>query len=184
MASNRPTKETAYLRREFTADERIEMGRELAQAHNRIAAVDDEEKAMKTQIKERRAGIELSIGTLSRKLNDGYEMENIPCTLTWDDPNVGEVTSRDPSGKIVKTRPMTAAERQEELNFDESTSTPAPASVEESAANIAEFFDNTGNAAKVGGEPSAEDLDAVAEDKKAAEATGSDVPNTAAEDSF
>jgi hypothetical protein len=169
MATPRATKETLYLRREFTADERLEMGRDLAQAHNRIAAIDDEEKAMKSQIKDRRAGIDLSIGTISRKLNDGYEMENVSCTLHWDEPNVGEVTYRNPAGEVVKARAMTAAERQMDLPLDESTTELSADQVEErveqSKENANAFFD-------AGPAPSAEDLDAAAEEAKVKEATG------------
>jgi hypothetical protein len=128
MATTRATKETLFLRREFTVDEQLMMSRDLAQAYNRNAAIDDEEKSMKATIKERKTGVELTIGSLSRKLNDGYEMDNVPCTLHWDSPNVGEVTYRDPLGNVVKTRAMNIEERQEELPF------------EESAANINAFF--------------------------------------------
>ena len=144
MATTRLTKETLYLRRDFTADERLEMGRELAQGHNRLAAIDDEEKSMKATVKEKRTGVELMIGSLSRKLNDGYEMENQLCMLTYDQPNVGEVTYTDPSGKVVKTRPMTISERQEELPFYDKVEVIPPAvaeaSAEQSAENIDEFF--------------------------------------------
>ena len=187
MATTRLTKETLYLRRDFTADERLEMGRELAQGHNRLAAIDDEEKSMKATVKEKRTGVELMIGSLSRKLNDGYEMENQLCMLTYDQPNVGEVTYTDPSGKVVKTRPMTISERQEELPFEDKVEVIPPAvaeaSAEASAENIDEFFKpgrpteqpTAETAAPVveepAGIPSAEDLDAVAEEQDAAEAT-------------
>jgi hypothetical protein len=142
MAPTRALRETLFLRRDFTPAERLEMGASLAQAHNRLAAIDDEEKSMKATIKEKKTGVELTIGSLSRKLNDGYEMENQICTLTYDEPNVGEVTYRNPAGVIVKTRAMTIDERQEQLPFDEAGNGPVvvvPA--EQSAANIEEFFD-------------------------------------------
>jgi len=169
MATTRLTKETLYLRRDFTADERLEMGRELAQGHNRLAAIDDEEKSMKATVKEKRTGVELMIGSLSRKLNDGYEMENQLCMLTYDQPNVGEVTYTDPSGKVVKTRPMTISERQEELPFEDKVEVIPPAvaeaSAEASAENIENFFEKSND-------PSAEDLDAVADEQAVAESTG------------
>ena len=163
MATTRATKETLFLRRDFTPDERLEMGRDLAQAHNRVAAIDDEEKSMKATVKEKKTGVELTIGSLSRKLNDGYEMANVTCTLHWDSPNIGEVTYRDPLGNEVKTRAMTIEERQEELPFEESAAninsflgnldvTPEPefddagngpvvvVPPEQSAANVEEFF--------------------------------------------
>lgn len=172
MASNRPTKETIYVRRNFTQEERLEMGTDLAQAHNRMASISEDEATMKAQIKERRTAVEAAVGSISRKINDGFDMANVACELKWDTPNVGEVSYIGPDGSVVKTRAMTFAERQEELNFDESTSTPAPTSVEESAANIAEFFDNTANAETVGGKPSAADLDTVAEEQSIADSTG------------
>ena len=170
MSINRITKESLFLRREFTADERLEMGRDLAQAHNRIAAIADEETSMKAVIKEKKAGVELTIGSLSRKMNDGYEMETVYCELVYDTPNVGEVTYLRPGGAIAKVRAMTVAERQEVLPFDKDGAGPVlvvPA--EQSAANIEEFFEKPG-------EPSAADLDAVAEEQAAAEATA--LPDT------
>ncbi len=165
MSINRITKESLFLRREFTADERLEMGRDLAQAHNRIAAIADEETSMKAVIKEKKAGVELTIGSLSRKLNDGYEMETVYCELVYDTPNIGEVTYLRPGGAVAKVRAMTVAERQEVLPFDKDGAGPVlvvPA--EQSAANIEEFFEKPG-------EPSAADIDAVAEEQAAAEAT-------------
>jgi len=147
MASNRPTKETIYVRRNFTVEERLEMASDLAQAHNRMAAISEDEATMKAQIKERKTAVEQTIGSLSRKLNDGFDMANVPCDLKWDTPNVGEVSYIGPDGKVEKTRAMSIAERQEELNFDESTSVPAEvpdaqaeAVVEQSAVAVDGFF--------------------------------------------
>lgn len=186
MATNRATKETLYLRRDFTADERLDMGRDLAQAHNRLAAIDDEEKSMKATVKEKRTGVELTIGSLSRKLNDGYEMENQVCALVYDEPNVGEVTYKRPDGTVAKVRAMTLAERQEELPFSEAGEGPTvvvPA--EQSAENIEEFFkpgrpteQPTAETAAPIAEPSTEDLDAVAAEKATAEATSGALPDT------
>jgi hypothetical protein len=165
MAPTRALRETLFLRRDFTPAERLEMGASLAQAHNRIAAIADEEASMKAGIKERKASVELTIGGLSRKLNDGYDMENTVCTLHYDLPNVGEVTYRRPDGTAAKVRAMTMEERQEVLLFDDAGTGPtlvmAP---EESAENIEEFFEKPAD-------PSAEDLDAVAEEQAVAEAT-------------
>lgn len=137
MATQRPTKETLYLRRDFTDAERLDMGDQLAQAQNRMDAIEEEEAVMEAQIKDRKANVEQTMGTLFRKLRDRYEMENQVCVLTYDEPNIGEVTFRDPTGKIVKQRAMTISERQEELPFEERTDIIPPA---KSAENIAEFF--------------------------------------------
>ena len=68
-------------------------------------------------------------------------MENIPCDITYDLPNVGEVTYTDPQGVVVKTRAMTLSERQEELPFDDAGNGPTVVvPPEQSAANVEEFF--------------------------------------------
>ena len=141
MATTRATKETLYLRREFTTEQRLQMGSDLAQAHNRMADIEDEEAVMKSQIKERKSGVELTINSLSRNLANGFTMENIPCDITYDLPNVGEVTYTDPQGVVVKTRAMTLSERQEELPFDDAGNGPTVVvPPEQSAANVEEFF--------------------------------------------
>lgn len=186
MASNRPSKETIYVRRNFTQEERLEMGTDLAQAHNRLEAIDAEEAVMKTQIKSSKATVSQRITDLSRKLNDGFDMANVACDLKWDTPNVGEVSYVGPDGRIEKTRAMTAAELQQELNFDESTSVPAEvpeaqaqATVLESAKNAAEFFDTADRA-----QPSAADLDAVAAEQTIADATATQAGEVSSEDNF
>lgn len=137
----RVTKETLYLRHEFTNEEKLEMGTKLAEAHNRIAQITEEESVMKAQIKDRKAGVEASVGTLSRNLSSGFTMENVDCEVVYDLPNVGEVSyKRKDNGEIAKTRAMTAAENQTELEFAkaEAETTTAPAA--ESVVNIETFF--------------------------------------------
>lgn len=137
----RVTKETLYLRHEFTNEEKLEMGTKLAEAHNRIAQITEEESVMKAQIKDRKAGVEASVGTLSRNLSSGFTMHNVDCEVVYDLPNVGEVSyKRKDNGEIAKTRAMTAAENQTELEFAkaEAETTIAPAA--DSVINIENFF--------------------------------------------
>ena len=149
MAPNaRPKTETLYLRRDYTDAERLTMGDDLAQAHNRMAAIEEEEAVMKAQIKDRKAGVEQTIGSLSRKLRDRYEMENVVCTLHWDVPNVNEVTYRRPNGEFAKVRAMVAPEMQKQLPFEEKD---AEAKAEASAANIGDFFDKPIQTVEVAG---------------------------------
>src|ERR1700743_38581 len=109
----RVTKETLYLRHEFTNEERLTMGSDLGAAYNRMAAIEDEEKVMKSQIKERMSQVEATIGILSRNLTNGFTMENVDCSLEWDTPHVGEVSyKRKDNGQIAKTRAMTESENQ------------------------------------------------------------------------
>jgi hypothetical protein len=137
MATTRITKETLYLRHDFTDGERLQMGDDLAQAHNRMASIEEEEAVMKAQIKDRKTSVEQTIGTLYRNLNNRFEMRNIACSIAYDQPNVGEVSYMDPDGAVAKVRPMTEAERQMDLPLDQPI---VVVPLEKSAENIEHFF--------------------------------------------
>lgn len=183
MAITRITKETLYVRREFTTEQRLTMGSELAQAHNRMADIEDEEAVMKSQIKERKSGVELTINSLSRNLANGFTMENVLCALTYDVPNVNEVTYTDSDGAVVKVRPMTVAEQQMELPLEQPIVVVPP---EKSADNIAEFFGKQDATAQDQPEPFAplaEDFFAIPPIQEAPvpfEATSDDLPEVLA----
>jgi hypothetical protein len=169
--ATRITHETIYVRHDFTDAERLQMGSELAEAHTHLSTVEDEFKNVKAQFAERLSGVNTRIGSLSRQLAGGFEMRNVRCELQWDTPNVGEVSYRDPEGFIAKVRAMAPSEHQMELELAEAEGVPIPpaqeiASVEKSAAAMSEFFDTADKA-----QPSADDLDAVAQEEAAKEAT-------------
>lgn len=129
--SNRPTKSSEYIRHTFTPDERLKMGDELAQAFNRMADIETEESVLKAQIKERKSQVEQTISKYSRELSNGFTMMTVECRLEWDQPNVNEVSYvRVDTGEVVKTRPFTESERQQELPMD----------ADQSEQNVAEFF--------------------------------------------
>ncbi len=139
MANTRPTKETNFLRYEFTQEERLKMGEDLAQAHNRVEEIDEKEASMKAQIKEKRSGLEATIGMLSRNLANGFVMRNIECKVYYDDPHVGEVSAyRTDTGELVKTRAMTDSERQMDLPL--ATAEQVQESTDASAKAAGEFF--------------------------------------------
>jgi hypothetical protein len=137
--ATRIAKETNFLRYEFTQDERLKMGDDLAQAHNRVEEIDEEEASMKAQVKQSRSSVEATIGTLSRNLANGFVMRNIECKLSYDDPNPGEVTSyRTDNGESVKTRPMTEQERQMDLPLENAEQVEVSVSL--SGAAVDTFF--------------------------------------------
>jgi hypothetical protein len=149
-------KETLYLRHDFSDAERLEMGTNLAQAHNRLAQIDEEEQVIKAQIKDKKATVEQTIGSLARNLSTGWEMQNVICSAKWDDPHVGEVTYYDPDGKAVKTRAMSEQERQLDLPLEEpATEAAVEASVAKSAEAVDDFF----------GKPDGEEPDGEADER-------------------
>ena len=139
MANTRPTKESNFLRYEFTQEERLKMGDDLAQAHNRVEEINEEEASMKAQIKQSRSGVEATIGMLSRNLANGFVMRNIECVIKYDDPNIGEVSIyRTDTGELVKTRAMNDQERQLDLPLD--TQEQVQASTDASKKAAVDFF--------------------------------------------
>ena len=176
------TKEsTEYIRQEFTPDERLKMGAELAQCHNRIADIEDEEAVVKSQIKERKTQVEQTISSLSRKLAAGFDMINVKCKLVYDQPQVNEVSYvRIDTGAVVKVRAMNSDEMQEELPLTDAEGkvevippAVAEASAEKSAENIASFFEAGKQMAETA--PQDEFVDEVGplpEEQQVADATG------------
>jgi len=178
-------KSTEYVRHTYTPEECLKMGQDLAGAHNRLAAIDDEEAVVKSKFKERKATVEQSINSLSRDLSNGWTMQNVECKLSYGEPNPLEVTYRRiDTSEVVKVRAMNSDEMQEELPLTDREGevvvippAEAEANTEKSAEAIGEFFGPQETTATdqpepiADGEPSAADLDAVAEEASAAEET-------------
>jgi len=138
----RPMIEAVSMRYEFTKEERGDLGAELAQVYQERAKLDEDRKSMAAQLKEREAGMENRIGTLSRQITAGHEMRTYDCTLRWDSPNVGEVSYYNSvTGEFVKARPMTVAERQLDLPLQ---------TEEQTKQNVVSFFKKGGEVVEGG----------------------------------
>lgn len=141
MPATRPTEAIETLRCNFTDEEKLTMGRELAEAHNSLAELDEDEKVLKAQMKEKRAIKEAKVNCLARELASGFTMRPVKCRLVYDDPNANEVsTYRTDNEELVKTRAFTLTERQADLPLAGDVVVVAPVEGAESEANIAEFF--------------------------------------------
>lgn len=137
--------ETVSTRYEFTDKERGDLGKELADIYQHKLTLEEEEKAVKDQFKERKSQLELKSGALSRQITAGFEMRQVDCTLSYDSPNVGEVTYyRKDTGAVLKTRAMTLTERQMDLPLTTeappATDEAVEASVERSEEAVKDFF--------------------------------------------
>jgi len=163
--AKRLTKETLYLRHNFTHEERLKMGDELAAAYNRQEDIDAEEAVVKSQFKERRASVEQAIGQLSRNLANQFEMRNVECAIEYDVPNPNELTYRRvDNGEVAKVRPLTEAERQAELPLVDDVPT---LSAEESMQNATTFFGKGGEVEAVSPEDLAAEIPVPDPDKPA-----------------
>jgi len=137
----RITTEVLNLRHTFTTEERLALGDELAACRQNETEIAEEMKSSAAGFAERKAKLAATVGSLSRKISDGFDMQNVSCSLKYDDPNVGEVTYYDPEGKAVKTRAMTINERQLDLPLEQpKTQDEVDESIAKSAANVEGFF--------------------------------------------
>ena len=156
----RITTEVLNLRHTFTTEERLALGDELAQCRQNETEIAEEMKSSAAGFNERKAKLAATVGSLSRKISDGFDMQNITCTLKYDDPNVGEVSFYD-GDKLVKTRPMTLTERQMDLPLEQpKTQDEVDESIAKSAANVEGFFPDRAEAGAE--EPAGEESTEVA----------------------
>ncbi len=157
----RITSEVLNLRHTFTTEERLALGDELAACRQNETEIAEEMKSSAAGFNERKAKLAATVGSLSRKISDGFDMQNVSCILKYDTPNVGEVSYYD-GDNLVKTRAMTISERQLDLPLEQpKTQDEVDASIAKSAANVEEFFpDKKDGEEVVAEEPAAESTDA------------------------
>lgn len=165
----RTARTVEYIRHNFSQEETIALGAQLAESYEKIDSIENEEAVIKAQIKERKAQIQQDIGKLSRNITSGFEMQNVPCKWVYDSPNVGEVQYvRDDTGEVVKTRAMTHAELQQEIPFDEPVAVN-PQTTEETEEAVEEFFAGEETSATITAE-TVEAIDALMVDAEPEEA--------------
>lgn len=105
-----------YLRYEFTMEEVLDKGKELARKINEVPEAQSRKKAIITQVKEQEERAEPDIATLSRQVSNGYEYRHIECKILYHTPNAGMCTLvRLDTGEEVWQRAMTTEEHQEVL---------------------------------------------------------------------
>lgn len=66
---------------EFNDTEKQRMGEELALKYKDKATINDEKQSDMSQFKDRLDRVELNINSLSRNINDGYELRDFECTV-------------------------------------------------------------------------------------------------------
>lgn len=69
---------------EFSNTEKQSMGQELALKYKDKQAINDEKQSAVSAFKDRLDRVELNINTLSRNINDGYELRDFECTVEKD----------------------------------------------------------------------------------------------------
>lgn len=112
-----------HLRCNLTDDEKLDAGRELAEATNTLTELENDKKRVNDDFKSKVSAAEAEVGVLSNKLRSGYEFRNVECDVVFDDPEPGKKTiyrndvliNDTPVPVKVETQDMTEAEKQLQL---------------------------------------------------------------------
>jgi hypothetical protein len=116
------------LRVSFTDAQILELGRNLAEAHNENAQIESDFQRIKDEFKSKLSAVDALKVDLANKVSSGYEMKSVLCLWLMDSPTPGKKTlvridqewSNPPSSKSVKDNTvevadMTEAEKTPEL---------------------------------------------------------------------
>jgi hypothetical protein len=111
-----PKKISLQLRVLFTKEEMLEKGRQIAEAHQEAAQIENEFATVKTQFKARSERVTSKISELSSNITSGFEYRSVTCEVRLDDPKPGiKTTVRLDTSETVSVDQMTPAELQKEL---------------------------------------------------------------------
>jgi hypothetical protein len=101
----------------FTGKELQELGAKLAEVHNDLIKILEEEAAAKAGFQSRKKESELSIKDLARKIRDGYDMRYENCEVEYEKAkSLIHFWLERPNGREkVKSRPMTESEKQKAI---------------------------------------------------------------------
>ena len=106
---------TRYVRHEFSDQEKLDLSEKIVRA---VSDISEAQRALKTfqmQIKGRKQEAEAVISSCASKLNEGYEMKNVPCLMVKD-YEAGLISYESvETGEVMEERDMTPEERQMEL---------------------------------------------------------------------
>lgn len=106
-----------FLKHDFTQDEILEKGTELARINAEKNGIENEKKAVTSSFKAKIDAKDAEIQELSNHINNGFEHRYVQCRVQYNDPNTGYKTIvRLDTGEIVRKESMTAEELQ--LKFE------------------------------------------------------------------
>lgn len=119
IKQERKVTEKRYLRYDFSTEEITQKGRDLAQVTRECSALEDDAKRVSGDFKARILAKEAERGVLSGNITSGYEMRNVPCTVTLNKPKNGKKSIvRDDLKVPVAIEDMTQNEMQETLDLE------------------------------------------------------------------
>lgn len=118
MATHRPHEELP-LERPFDTPKRIEKGNTLAEITKKIEALRAKAKAAAKAAKEEIEAAEDAASALARELRTGKHV--VPVLCEWRMHKSDWLLIASDTGDVVRSEPVTEADRQESLGFEEAS---------------------------------------------------------------
>lgn len=111
---------TQKLRCVLSNEQKIDAGKELAEATNELKELEDDKAQIVSDFKAKITAIEARVGVLSNKLRSGYEFQDVPCELRFDTPEAGQKQIvRLDTKEVVSNGVMSEEEKQRNLALEE-----------------------------------------------------------------
>lgn len=105
-----------HLRYNYNNVEKLVFADKMAEAQKQIGYIEDEKKRANTQFKSRLEMATAERDEMMDRIQTGYEVREVSCTVTANYPEAGVKTvRRSDNGEIVKVEAMTDGERQMSL---------------------------------------------------------------------
>lgn len=116
LNDNKKYETSRLLRVIYTDEEKLELGKQLAEAHNDSAQVESDLDRVKADFKAKQSVLDEKIGSLSRGISTGYQMKDTKCKWEMDKPKANWKTLRRlDTEEVVETVEMTTADKQSEI---------------------------------------------------------------------
>jgi anti-sigma28 factor (negative regulator of flagellin synthesis) len=110
------TETTRQLRVNLNDQERIELGRQLAQSSQRLETIAEDKKAANAQFKADQSAAEAKVASLSQQIANGYRLDTVKCVWLLDTPEVGKKQLvRMDTKESIETLTMIDADKQQNL---------------------------------------------------------------------
>lgn len=108
-------KEKKELKVILTTEERLEIGQNIARESTQMASEEETKTEVVSEFKARIESHKAKIAELSRTLMNGYQFREVECRREFDFKKGIVAIIREDTGELVKERPITEQERQDNL---------------------------------------------------------------------
>jgi hypothetical protein len=109
---------TQFVKHTFTEEEKRQIAQDMAQKVSELAQLEDQKKAVASQIKSEIDKKQAEVNISATHLNTGYEMRSVKCEVERDYKRRIVRYIRTDNGQLGREVPMTADELQKKLPLE------------------------------------------------------------------